>query len=111
MAFNLFEGILLIILIISLVIKIPLVTFNRGVIILLLISIIIHDFLHLENLGWELLIKISCLLFGWVFINFTSNKEISSTEILILCVVLASSLMVSTSNFLGLYLCLELQSL
>nr|WOE91053.1 NADH dehydrogenase subunit 2 [Acromitus sp. 2 MKL-2023] len=111
MTFNLFEGILLIILIISLVIKIPIITFNRGVIILLLISIIAGDFLQLEGSGWELLIKILCLLFGWIFINFTSNREISSTEILILCVVLASSLMVSTSNFLGLYLCLELQSL
>ena len=111
MTYNLFEGILLIVLIVSLVIKIPIHMINKSFVLLLLVAILFFDFSQLENSGWEIFFKVLCLIFGLIFINSTSNKEMSSSEILILSVALASSLMVSASNFLALYLCLELQSL
>ena len=52
-----------------------------------------------------------CLIFGYVFINYSNNNSLSSHQVLVLCVILASCVMVSTHNLLALYLCLELQSL
>lgn len=92
--------------------KIPLSFINKGVMLLVLFIIITPvDVTDLVQLNWETYIKVICLIFGYVFINYSNNNSLSSHQVLVLCVILASCVMVSTHNLLALYLCLELQSL
>uniref|UniRef100_A0AAU6W6R4 NADH:ubiquinone reductase (H(+)-translocating) n=1 Tax=Cephea cephea TaxID=880218 RepID=A0AAU6W6R4_9CNID len=111
MDYNSCEIVLLIILIVSLVVRIPLSFLNKSIILLSFILIIPVNALNLAQVDWETMIKLLCLIFGYIFINYTSNGLFTSSQVLVLCVVLASCVMVSTHNLLALYLCLELQSL
>ena len=77
----------------------------------LIASFIYYSSINTVVTDWEYFIKLICLVLGIICINFKPQLIISSSEILIMCIVLASMVMISCTNLLGLYLCLELQSL
>nr|YP_010317609.1 NADH dehydrogenase subunit 2 [Catostylus townsendi]UNB15553.1 NADH dehydrogenase subunit 2 [Catostylus townsendi] len=111
MIYTFYEILLLVVLILSLVIKIPLNYFNRIFILILITLFVFYSPVNSVVTEWEYFVKLSCLIIGVACINFKPQFVVTSTEILIMCVILASMVMVSCTNLLGLYLCLELQSL
>nr|YP_010310514.1 NADH dehydrogenase subunit 2 [Acromitus flagellatus]UMY76049.1 NADH dehydrogenase subunit 2 [Acromitus flagellatus] len=111
MSYTSYEIILLIVLIISLVIKIPISLFNKFFLLILATWVVLNPTFDENFTNWEHFIKLTCLIFGLICVNFDKEKVISSSKTLILCVLLASMLIISSTNLLTLYLCLELQSL
>ena len=111
MLYNYYEVLLLTVLIASLVLKVTKKLFN-----ILMFLTITFLLLSVKSAGgdiisWEPLVKIFCVLIGVIVINSNRARIFDSSNVLILCVILASILMVSTTNMLALYLCIELQSL
>nr|YP_004940467.1 NADH dehydrogenase subunit 2 [Cassiopea xamachana]AER54476.1 NADH dehydrogenase subunit 2 [Cassiopea xamachana] len=111
MVYNFYEIILLVVLIVSLILKIPINLFNKTFVLGTLVLLFTIDFNTLSLLEWQGIIKILCWIFGIWTINLGNSNILSSTDVLVFCVIIASSIMVSTNNLLALYLCLELQSL
>nr|WOE91068.1 NADH dehydrogenase subunit 2 [Cassiopea sp. MKL-2023] len=111
MAYNFYETILLVVLTLSLVLKIPINVFNKLFFVGTLIFLILADFNAINLLEWQGFIKVLCIIFGLIIINLGNSHVLSSSHALIFCVIVASSIMVSTNNLLALYICLELQSL
>lgn len=60
---------------------------------------------------WEIILKIICILFGVFIYNTLNKQDKTSIGVLVFSVILAAILIVSCSNLLALYICLELQSL
>ena len=111
MIYNYYEVLLLAVLLASLILKVSKKLFNIAIfssVVFLLFFIRPTD---TDIMSWEFIIKIFCLITGTMAINSNKSKDIDSSNILILCVILASMLLVSSTNMLGIYLCIELQSL
>lgn len=111
MLYNYYEVLLLTILIASLVLKVTKKLFNILMFLTITFLLLSIKSVNVDIVSWEPLVKIFCVLIGVVIINSNRTKTFDSSNILILCVILASMLMLSTTNMLALYLCIELQSL
>nr|YP_009746382.1 NADH dehydrogenase subunit 2 [Chrysaora pacifica]QIH96591.1 NADH dehydrogenase subunit 2 [Chrysaora pacifica] len=64
-----------------------------------------------EYSSWEMLLKTVLIVTGFFIYNSLNIKSINSVGVLILSVILASLLVVSSNNLLALYISIELQSL
>ena len=111
MIYTFYEILLLLFLVTSLVIKIPVRILN--IISLLCLSLLILNPTYglVDITTFETLIKIFCYFLGIIFVNINNSKWLDNSNVLILCITLASMVIISCSNLLCLYLTLELQSL
>nr|AET13223.1 NADH dehydrogenase subunit 2 [Rhizostoma pulmo] len=111
MIYTSYEVFILTVLVGSLVVNIPVKLFNLVNLIFISILLVNFNLIGQDLTVWETLIKVICLIMGVIFINNNNSKSFTSSSILVLCVTLASMVMVSSTNLLTLYLALELQSL
>nr|QCU46371.1 NADH dehydrogenase subunit 2 [Stomolophus sp. CG-2019] len=111
MTYNSYEVLIIIVLTISLVVKVPVRLFNIISLICLTILFANFDLITYDITVWESIIKILCVIIGIVIINIDRSNVLDNSNVLMLCIILASMVMISTTNLLALYLCVELQSL
>nr|YP_007516987.1 NADH dehydrogenase subunit 2 [Chrysaora quinquecirrha]ADY15494.1 NADH dehydrogenase subunit 2 [Chrysaora quinquecirrha] len=75
------------------------------------LMIIFNYSYNYEYSSWEMLLKTVLIVTGFFIYNSLNIKSINSVGVLILSVILASLLVVSSNNLLALYISIELQSL
>lgn len=111
MIYNYYEVLLLVVLITSLVLKVTKRLFNIIIFLVITFLLVSTEPIDGNISSWEPLIKIFCVLIGIIVINSNKNRVFDSSNVLMLCIILASILLLSSTNMLALYLCIELQSL
>ena len=105
-----FELLIGILLLISLLFFINSNTIAVSIFLLSLIFLINCDILEYYS-SWEIVIKGFCVIIGLITFNSFSQKDIRSSGILVIAIILAATMLISCSNTLLIYICLEFQTL
>ena len=104
-----FEFLIGILLLISLLIYIPPTIINLTLPLVLLP--IFFNIINIDYNNWELLLKLTIIVIGIFIYNSIPLKSIKNIGVLVLSIILASLLIISSNNFLAIYINIELQSL
>lgn len=105
-----FELLIGILLLISLLFFINSNTIAISIFLLSLVFLVNCDILEYYN-SWEIVIKGFCIIVGLITFNSFSKRDVKSSGILVIAIVLAATMLISCSNTLLIYICLEFQTL